>query len=203
MKKLKFCIIPSLMSLFFLVAFNVATFANEVVPSITLKAANYGKKISLLLEDLNSETTVKLESKSGVVFLNEKIKDKTSFGKMLNLEFLPAGEYRIIIGTYTRETLQPFTITDNKVVLDKNLRTVTYNPVINLKGDFLDVSLMNNRLDKIAIVLMNNRGEVVFEEKVNYTLKVEKRYNVAQLIKGRYTLKVTNSAKTYYKDIEI
>lgn len=174
------------------------------VPNI--KITQYGMaKLSLVMDgmSLNTEATISLEDEKGYILLSEKVKETSSFGKIFDLKNLPEGKYNIRINTQTRLTIQPLTFTATEIVIDAKKRKVIFHPVIRQSENFLDISWLAGRIASVNVTIQNNEGATIFEDKVKNVIKVEKRYNVAQLQEGSYTVKVETPYDTYTQYLNI
>lgn len=177
--------------------------AGNDVPTITITPTGFAKKFSLVIENLAGKATVRLRAANGEVLAQEDVDGTVYFAKIFNLEQLPAGEYQVSIATDTRETVQPLHITDKSVVLDLAARHELFVPTINVKADFIDVSLFNNRIASVEVKIINDNGDTIFSDEAANIIKLERRYNTAKLAKGNYILSVTMPGRTYYKEFSV
>ena len=201
-KKLAICFAVNIALVLSTVSF---TYAAGDVPSITI--TKYGlAKLSLIMEDMSTSTeaTISIEDVKGYVLLSEKVKKTSSFAKIFNLKNLPSGDYNIVINTQTRATIQPITLKGNTdIEIHTGKRKVIFHPVIRKNGSFLDISWLANRITSVKVSITAENGASVFEDTVKNVFKVEKRYNVAQLGKGLYTVRVKTPFDTYYEELII
>lgn len=195
-------VIKNFIASLFLLAFSAVAFA-AATPSISIFQAGGEKKVSVQIEDLPTSATIYLKDADGLTLVSENIKGGSSFGKTLNLQNLPAGDYQIVIAAGMRETVQPLTLTNKAVIVDPARRQVFFAPVINVKDDLVDISWLGNRLGNVTVAILNDAGAVVFEEQIKNVLTVSRRYNIADLEKGGYIVKVGTDYKSYYQDLDI
>lgn len=199
MKNLKKAFI---LSAFFALVMHTQLTAADV-PTITIRTTGFAKKVSLVVADLASHATVQLKDLQGNILLDERIKNAAQFAKVFNLEQLPAGTYRLVIITETRETIQPLTLTETGITVDENQREVIYAPAIICKNGFVDVSLLNNRLTTVEVSVFDAAGEKMFTDTQRNVLKVERRYDTSNLPIGNYLVRVSTPYRTYYKDLSV
>lgn len=171
------------------------------VPTITIRSIGFAKKVSLVVDDLASHATLQVKDLQGNILLEEGVKSVPQFAKVLNLEQLPAGNYRVVIITETRETIQPLKLTETSVEIDENQREVIYAPVVLCKNDNVDISMFNNRLTTVEVSIFAPNGDKVFTDTQRNVLKVERRYDTSKLEKGNYLVRVSTPQRTYYKDL--
>ncbi len=186
--------------LFLLVSASFA-FAGGV-PRIQIRESANAKKVSVELEKLSTTATITLEDADGNVLIEEKASGK-SFAKTFNLNKLEEGEYRLVVNAGLIETIQPLTLTDAVLVLDETKRQEVYAPVINVGDDYVDLSFLNKRMGNVYVVFLNSNEEVVYQENISNALKVEKRYNLSQLPKGDYSVKVIAGNGDFYKAVAL
>ncbi|NUQ26770.1 MAG: T9SS type A sorting domain-containing protein [Saprospiraceae bacterium] len=173
------------------------------VPTITIRTTGFAKKVSLVVADLASHATVQLKDLQGNILLDERIKSAAQFAKVFNLEQLPAGMYRLVVITETRETIQPLTLTETGITVDENQREVIFTPAIICKNGYVDVSMLNNRLTTVEMTVFDAAGDKVFSDTQRNVIKVERRYDTSSLPQGNYLVRVSTPYRTYYKDLTI
>lgn len=169
-------------------------------PFISINTIGSEKKVSLVLKNLKTPTTIRLESVLEGVLLEEEITN-TEYARVLNLNELSTGEYKLVVNTGVRETEQPLSITRTGLSLNINDRKLFFAPVVRLTGQLLDVSLLNNQLTTLKLKIEDAEGLLVFEDEVRNVVKVEKRYNLSKLPVGEYTVVLSVGDKSYVKTI--
>lgn len=178
--------------------------ASSDVPNIKITASGLAK-LSLIMEDMSTTTEAKIiiEDEKGYVLLTEEVRKTASFSKVFNLKNLPSGNYNIVINTQTRATIQPITLNGDDIKIHTAKRKVIFHPVIRQKDNFLDISWLASRITDVKVSIIAKNGASVFEDQVKNVFKLEKRYNVAQLEPGNYTVKVKTPYDTYYESIVV
>lgn len=183
-----------------------AAMANNYLPSVTLKGIPAEKKFSLTIEGMSEreKVSITLSNEDGQVLLQEEAKGKKEFAKVFNLKQLPAGEYFLTVSTNLRKSVQPITLTSGEVLVNPDKRREFYSPVISVGGsEYVDVSLFNGRIANITVNIRNHGSELVFQEKLENVLVVEKRYRLDKLPWGQYTIEVITPDDTYYKTFNV
>lgn len=125
----------------------------------------------------------------------------TEYARVLNLNELSAGNYKLVVSTGVRETEQPISITRTGLSLNINDRKLFFAPVVRTTGQLLDVSLLNNQLTTLRLKIEDAEGLLVYEDEVRDVVKVEKRYNLSKLPAGEYTVVLSVGDKSYVKTI--
>lgn len=191
-----------LLALTISVVLFVSAVASAANPIVTIEKTADAKKVSVVIEKLSATATVWVVNEDGVVLLEEKSVG-TKFAKIFNLEYLPAGNYKVIITTDRKEIVQPLTLNGADLAFNVSAREEFYAPFFNVKDDMIDLSLLNNRLVDVNVAIVNTDGAVVYEENFNDVLKVEKRYRLSDLGKGNYMVQVTTPHKSYYQAVAV
>lgn len=174
--------------------------AKDDNPFISINSIGSEKKVSLVLKNLRNPTTIRLESAQDGVLLEEEITN-AEYARVLNLNELSAGNYKLVVNTGVRETEQPIAITRTGLSLNINDRKEFFAPVVRTNGQLLDVSLLNSQLITLKLKIEDAEGAVVYEDEVRNVVKVEKRYNLSKLPAGEYTIVLNVGDKAYVKTI--
>jgi hypothetical protein len=185
-----------------LVGLNVMAFANNIEPDIRIATVADAKKFSLELANIEpGATTVTLYDAKGVALINEKAGANT-YGKMFNLVHLPVGSYELVITTSNRDIVQPLELTFKGVEMDTNQRKVYFAPTILTNKTNLDISYFRGKMADVDVAIYKD-SELFFEESFDNVIKVERRYDVTSMPKGKYSVVVSTDYKTYYKELVI
>lgn len=174
--------------------------AKDDNPFISINTIGSEKKVSLVLKNLRTPTTIRLESALEGILLEEEITN-LEYSRVLNLNELSAGNYKLVVSTGVRETEQPIAITRTGLTLNINDRKEFFAPVVRMNGSLLDVSLLNNNLTTLKLRIEDAEGVLVYEDQASNVVKVEKRYNLSKLPAGEYTVVLNVGDKSYVKTI--
>lgn len=185
-----------------LFSLSMVAFANEIEPDVRIATMADAKKFSLELANIEAgATTVTLYDAKGVALINEKAGENT-YGKVFNLVNLPTGSYQLVITTTNRDIVQPIELTFEGVEMDVNQRKVYFAPAILTNKTNLDISYFRGKITDVTVSIYQN-SELFFEETFDNIIKVERRYDLTSMPKGKYNVMVTTDYKTYYKDLVI
>lgn len=169
-------------------------------PFISINTIGSEKKVSLVLKNLKTPTTIRLESALEGVLLEEEITN-AEYARVLNLNELSTGNYKLVVSTGVRETEQPISITRTGLSLNIGDRREFFAPVVRMNGSLLDVSLLNSSLTNLKLRIEDAEGVLVYEDETRNVVKVEKRYNLSKLPVGEYTVVLNVGDKSYVKTI--
>lgn len=198
MNLVKKALISLAMSLFIM---NVAV-ANNYIPVLKV-GSGMDKKFYLSLENVSSQTSIKILDNEGVVLIEDKANASEPFEKIFNLENLKNGVYTLIIESDFKETVQPIVVTNRALIVDENKREEYFPAIIRQEKSNVNVSLLNPTKSLVSFSIVNRQGELVFKEMLKDQLVVEKSYNLTQLSGGYYTVVVDTSNGVYTKDVSL
>ena len=134
-----------------------------------------------------------------VVLFDETVEN--SFLKTLNLENLPIGAYTLIVTTPTRIYQQPLQVKEKTVEVNTSHRKEYFLPVVRMQKNHVDVSVLNQTLGNVEVAILDENGDELFTETFRNQLKVERRYDVSNLEKGTYIVRMKTPAKTIYEEL--
>lgn len=201
MKKLA---ILSMVSLFMVTAVSKAL-ATDYLPFIKVSAIPSEKKFALTISNLKEEASISLrDGENGSVLVSEKAGAQSTFAKVFNLDNLATGKYYVSVKTSMQEIVQPITLTKYGVEADPNKVRKFYAPIFNIHSNqYVDVSYFAGKIDDVLVTIYNNNGAVVYKERLDNVLLVEKRYDLEGLPWGRYSIQVETEANVYSKDFDV
>ena len=125
---------------------------------------------------------------------------KPTYAKSLNLEALQSGDYVLIVRNGNREVRQPFSLQENQLSLDANSRYELFLPQVKISGEALEVNLLNRQVATTRVAILNQAGELVYEDIIPNTIAVRRRYRLEKLDSGTYTVVVSTPEQVFYKD---
>ena len=176
--------------------------AGNLAPTVTIEKVGYEPKVSVILENLLTPATVQITTQRDVV-LEKETSQNDRFAKIFNLEKLKKGEYKVIVIVGQREIEQPFSIADDGLQINANLRREFFQPTVNVKEETLSLMMFSQQLTDIELEIKDANGRTVFEDKMPNVIRVERLYDLNNLRNGEYMLAVKTPRKTYYRDFEV
>jgi len=184
-----------------LLFFAAQTFASAYsLPTVDIASIGVSKKVKITINNLKSDATLAITNQAGGTLITESIENGT-FGKIYNLELLPDGLYTIGITTTMKEIEQPFRIEQEAIIINTAQKRERLLPFVRLDQKIINVSMLNNRVTDVTVKIKNDAGDILLTENLGYVVKVEKRYNLAALDRGRYQVIIETPDRTYYHDV--
>jgi hypothetical protein len=177
---------------------------NGNLPDVSIEKLQHGQKVSIELNNLKSEAVIRLTNESGETLSKATVEPANGRAvKIFNLEKVNPGRYRFVVSTSSKETLQPFEVMADDILIDEDKRQVYFVPTIRIGDDYVDVSWLNGKISDLTFEIQTSEGARVFEDELTNILKVERRYNLSQLERGEYMLVVSTPYKTHYERLSI
>ncbi len=161
------------------------------------------KQIVVELYGFSSALAITLSNEKGQVLMEEEVPPSKSFSKILDLSKLRPGQYSIQVASELRETVQPLYITAADIILYEGQRVEHFAPSARLTGRHLDVNWFNTRVATMEVAILDAHGTEIFKDTLRNVVRVERRYNLSNLRRGQYTVRLTTPRRSYYHTIEI
>lgn len=175
------------------------------LPDIVIRKLSEGRKVSVTINQLKTDATIQLIDADRAILADEKVSlGEPRVTKVFDLANLPEGKYSFVVSTSQKETVQPLEITAKDIVILEDQRQAYLVPMIRLGDDYVDVSWVSNgQASNLSVQITSLTGNTVFADQIRNTIKVERRYNLAQLERGEYTMIVSTPNNTQYKRLTI
>lgn len=178
---------------------NVVKAENPNNPAIDLKkegieVAAVNKTLLVKITEIPNEVvSVSIESPEfGRVFA-ENFTVNSSVLKRFDLSKLEVGSYRLTIKKAGITTVQPFEVDFGKIQVITDKIETYYSPRISQKGDKVLVSYLSTVPSTLNVVIYNNAGISIFEEKYE-TTNFQKAFSLSKLPKGVYFVEVSSDS---------
>lgn len=143
------------------------------------------------------ETTLRVYDAQDQVVHHQVIEAVQGFAVRLNLESLPAGDYRIVMERAAKDLVQTVTVDRVGRVMMGSYREVLH-PVFVTQADAFVLS--NPESDLRSVLLYDANGQEVFRK--SYTKAERKatsvKFTLKQLPAGDYTVRVQTRHRTYF-----
>lgn len=158
-------------------------------------------KLAMKLFTYEASAVVRIVDENGYLLFTEKTEKKQpQYAKIFDMATLPAGSYQFEVEGENTYKVIAFTIIDGKVTLTGT--PVSYfKPVISQRGDITDLQLLNSAGQDVKVSFSDSKGEVLFVEKPDSSIRIEKRFSLAELERGIYTMTVQVGQKFYHKKL--
>lgn len=185
-------------TLFFVTQLLIA--GNTLLPNVEIASVGVSKKVKVSISVLKESAQITIADEYGSVLITEKT-NAPSFAKLYNLELLPEGNYKVKVKTGQKEVEQILLIDRQTVTVKANLRREFLLPLVKLDQKMVKVMMLNTRITDVTVKIKNESGDVIFTDDLGSVVKVEKRYDVAKLDRGRYQVVIQTPDRTFYRDI--
>lgn len=169
---------------------------------VDIKAIPGTQKVSVSLEGLKGETMIQLKDENEVLLLQQVTTDPAVL-KILDLSALIEGKYDLLVTTGHREIVQPILMEGKNVSAPQERRKVFFSPVVHVNGSSVDVSWFNGQIADMKVRITDLNGSIIYSEDINNVVKVEKRYNLENVLRGEYVIVIDTPRKTYYENVKI
>lgn len=172
-------------------------------PMIKVVTSRVEASAALYLSNLQYKTfKVSIQDRQGKQMHQEEVTNDIGFAKMYNLTDLDEGKYAFRIECADRVILRPFQIRKKRIVLNADEQVQQLKPIVNVNRRVVEVSAdLNQYEDDLAVTVMDNRNNVVYEDQLQRPERTTKRYNLAGLQNGIYTLKIMIEDNPFYETI--
>jgi len=179
-------------NLFALVIGLIATIGIAVA-SPDVSVVNVGNKsFALYMNNVNNaDVRVTLTDKEGVVLLNDRVKKAAAFARKYNLQNLPEGDYALSVVNGSETVVQPITVSGNNLEISSDKMISVFAPAIQVKSEKLDFTLLCLNESTVTIEITDEYGRVNYNATTHEKGSVERRFNIANLSPGTYTLVTT------------
>ncbi len=197
MKNLKFVVFATAFTFLSMAAFAVD------LPDFTIK--NDGQKSFVLQLDwvLTQKVQIRIIDNERNLLLSDAIKEKGPFAKKYNLSNLTTGRYTIEIEDAYSISYQPIEVFDKHLMIDAAQLKAIYKPVIYASGNLVDLNFLQVEDAVTEVVITDEFNFPVFKETIKNNGSINKRYNVAQLLPGDYTFRVSVNDKVFYRTFSV
>jgi hypothetical protein len=161
------------------------------------------KVITLRVGSAQSEmTNIKLINQFGQVVYSETVKNENGILKNFDLKHLESGHYKIELENELDIEVLPLTITWDSVMVAKDQFTTLHKPFIKLRDNgMVDLNFLNLTASSTSVVITNEKGDVVYKEKLGNQSGIQKRYDISSLEKGDYQILVQSGNRNYKQSI--
>ena len=159
-----------------------------------------GKLINLSLNNLSGNVAVIIKDIYGEVLYSENFNSFTTT-KKYDLSLLPSGNYNISLETETKIKVVPFSVDHKNVDIKEENKTISFKPVIHLKGDLIYVSKLAVRNEKMKVSLYDESSNLIYQQNIKGSNNIGKVLNMAKLQKGKYTVVAESEGNKVVKSI--
>jgi C4-type Zn-finger protein len=202
MKSPLILVVALIATLFSQTAFSNTNERNFDLGGTTVKISSVEKSVVVNLGTVQKEEiTITIEDSFGNTLATETIKNHPNFVKKYNVSKLENGQYSITITKKTLRTVQPFSVSEQGVVMSDVEKKEKFIPVLVQNGNILDVNVLLGNYNNITVKIVDNEGRSTVEDKNYVVLTLHKRFDLSKLPAGSYVAEVTAGDETFYYSI--
>jgi len=172
--------------------------------SVEMEPLPQSKKVKVTLKtSLKDPKILVVDEQERILLEQPIISGKAFVEQIIDLTNLPNGRYDILVKSVLKEIVQPILLTDHECVIKDYLRQEHYTPMLIPNEGYFDISWVGHRIGSFTLTLLDKGDNVVFKDKSENVLRVQKRFRIDRMAKGNYTVKMTTSYRTYYDELRI
>ena len=176
---------------------TTASIAND--EKLSLESTKESK--SLVFEmDSQKETTIKFLDADNQIMFSENI-SAVSYSKKFNLKNVADGLYYFTTEDALRKITYTISVINSDVEIISEKESV--KPVFKTKDGIIYLNLLNLTKKDVKIEVYDSKNRIVFSEKRENELTIQKAFNFTNAFEDRYTVLVKDSDNTYYENIVV
>ncbi len=161
------------------------------------------KKTALRLHNVKVGNLLTISDTNGVTLYKEEIKKSGEYAKGFDLSALPNGNYFFELEKDVEIKTMPFSISNKKVIFNRDTETVFLKPVAVLKNNTVYVTKLspNKEMLKVSIYginKINDSEELLYTENIKGVQAIERAY---KLEAGNYKIVFNSNNKDFTKFI--
>ncbi len=178
-----------------LVAILVIEAAASGTPKVKVVPYAPERALIALENESNANAEITIENALGdVVYYKEGKINTENYSKKFDFSNLTDGNYKVTVKNKYGTSEVFFTVKGNDITIDP---TVSLSePFIEIKNDVMKLSLLNNSLANVNLVVTNDEG-IVYKKSLGTDFSISAGFNLAKLESGDYAINITDGVKTY------
>lgn len=173
------------------------------------------KSTSLLKEDTNSVTNVKIEDvmegslflikdSNGLILYREQIENTGVYSKRFDLTNLPDADYYFELDNQEEIKIIPFMVEENIAEFIKDAEYELVKPEVTVKNDHVYISKLSLEEQSWEIdVYFDDGYDLAFSEKLKNTQNLSRVYDFSSSRKGNYTIVFSSEGRIFRNSINI
>ena len=175
---------------FFIGETQIGITANTENSRLNVKIANIGAEV----------LTLTVYNKDQEVLFEESLKGDGQINKTYDLRKFPDGEYIIAFRKPLLETVQPFTIDNDIVIVAEESRIYKFMPKIRVQGNQLKVNLALNDFSALQLYIYDKYGRQLLTDEVEKSITFHGQYDLSKMEPGQYTVEIRSSSEIFRKN---
>ena len=184
-----------------LFAAAIVTFASATdLSKMTVNQLNSNQLIVSVVNNKVSNFEISVIAKNGdMVYFKQSDKPISSYQKIIDVQNLENGKYKMILKVNDTSMEKDFTITTNKIFLGES--ELSIDPYFIFDGKDLKFSYLNFKNEKFRLEIYDE-NELIFKTKIGNDFSIHSGYNLSKLEAGNYTAVLTSFNKEYIYQFE-
>ncbi len=159
-------------------------------------------KLMMELFMYEASATVRIVDGNGYLLFSEKTGQNPQYAKVFDMATLPEGSYRFEVEGENTIQIIDFKVKESKLNLLGEMETY-YKPVIRQKDKVADLQLFNASEQPVSVTFRNADGQLLLRHAPEAAIRIEKRFDLAQLAPGTYSMTVQVGKRIYQKQLLI
>jgi hypothetical protein len=185
-------ILSSLVVTFLIAGFTTKGIANDYKP-VTVSIEQ--KIISIYIDGIKpKEVEIRMVDREGEVLMTDFFNTEDFKKRNYNLINLPDGTYKLEINDVQKTITMMLRI--NSDILEIEKEESLYKPHSFFQEQKWNLSVMSMGND-VNVRIVDQTGNLVYEEEIIGQLSIQRRYNLSKLNKGSYTFYVYMAGNAY------
>lgn len=184
-----------------MVVASTLALANNDKPYVKVERSGAKAFAVITSGDAIAQTQIRLKSENGSTLYNATSQVGENFGKRLDLNNLPTGNYALEVENRGSFTTTPIQVKPDSAFVTREDQVTILKPVICQNGEKVDI-IMPSEAEAVALVtIYDNKNRKLSSEKVS-NMKTT-RFDLTNLEAGTYTLRVETEGKFFMQSVSI
>ncbi|MEL0651955.1 hypothetical protein V6246_11015 [Algibacter sp. TI.3.09] len=158
-------------------------------------------KTALTINNVKAGNLLSIKDVNGITLYKEFIEESGVYRKGFDLTALPNGNYIFEVDKDLEVEMIPFTVSNNKVVFNRDAEVTIYKPFVRQENDAIYISQFLPDFSKAKIEIYANYNgelELLHADKIENSQLIQKAY---RLEKGSYKIIINSNNREYTKFI--
>ena len=177
---------------------TATSLANE--EKLSLETKKESKSLVFELDSKGQETAIRLFDSANQVIYTEYI-SSTSYAKKFNLSNLENGLYYFTTENSLKKIVYTIEVDGSTVTILK--RKENAKPVFRKENGMVYLNLLNLNKKDVKIEVFDSNDRLVFSEKRENEMIIEKAFNFSKAYEDSYTIVVRDSNNIYFEGITV
>ncbi|MNK15025.1 hypothetical protein D3C87_331580 [compost metagenome] len=181
--------------------FSASLYASE--GSFVLKVKGVNEKSVTFYIDEAQIVDVSIYGAENEVLYEKRIKAKRGSTKTYDLSSFPDGNYTFKITTESKSTEYQLSIVEGKTIVSNPMITEKFKPVLTKEDELITLNLENAPKGPIAVRIVNEYNDELYNEIFEGESAFTKRFNVARVGLGDLTFLIKSENQEFTKVVQI